>query len=114
MTRTEKIVLETEKYVNSSEFKRRFPESGEDVKVMAFRDRNDLKLTVAMAFVDRFISSEEDYFEKKEKILEDINKYVAVNTDFEPIVLTGANEGALHVVAEMVEVLGQPETSKNQ
>lgn len=82
-TRTEKIVLQTEKYLNSPEFKKRFPESGEDVKVMAFRDRNDLKLTVAMAFVDRFISSEEDYFDKKEKILEEINKYVAVNTNFD-------------------------------
>lgn len=83
MTRTEKTVLETERYVNSSDFKRHFPESGEDVKVMGFRNRNDLKLTVAMAFVDRYISSEEDYFEKKEKILEEINRYVAVNTDFD-------------------------------
>jgi S-adenosylmethionine synthetase len=83
MTRTEKIVLETERYVNSSDFKRRFSESGEDVKVMGFRNRNDLKLTVAMAFVDRYISSEEDYFEKKEKMLEEINRYVAVNTDFD-------------------------------
>ncbi len=83
MTRTEKTVLETERYVNSSDFKRRFPESGEDVKVMGFRNRNDLKLTVAMAFVDRYISSEEDYFEKKEKILEEINRYVAVNTEFD-------------------------------
>jgi S-adenosylmethionine synthetase len=50
---------------------------------MAFRDRNDLKLTVAMAFVDKYISSEEDYFDKKEKILEEINRYVAVSTDFD-------------------------------
>lgn len=83
MTRTEKIVLQTERYVNSPEFKKRFPESGEDVKVMAFRDKNDLKLTVAMAFVDKYISSEADYFEKKEKILEDINRYLAVNTNFD-------------------------------
>lgn len=83
MTRTEKIVFEMERHVNSNEFKRRFPESGEDVKVMAFRNHNDLKLTVAMAFVDRFICSEEDYFEKKAKILEEINKFAAVNTDFD-------------------------------
>jgi S-adenosylmethionine synthetase len=83
MTRTEKIVLQTERYVNSPEFKKRFPESGEDVKVMAFRDKNDLRLTVAMAFVDKYISSEADYFEKKEKILQDINRYIAVNTNFD-------------------------------
>jgi S-adenosylmethionine synthetase len=83
MTRTEKIVLETERYINSEKFKKRFPESGEDVKVMAFRDRNDLKLTIAMAFVDRYIGNEEDYFEKKEKIIEEVNKHVAVNTNFD-------------------------------
>jgi SOS-response transcriptional repressor LexA len=29
-----------------------------------------------------------------------------VNPDFEPIILTGADEGQLQVVAELVEVLG--------
>jgi len=85
VTRTEKIVLETERHVNSKEFKQRFPESGEDVKVMGFRNNNDLKLTVAMAFVDRYIGSETDYFDKKAKILEEINRYVAVNTDFDVV-----------------------------
>jgi S-adenosylmethionine synthetase len=85
MTRTEKIVLETERYLNSEQFKQRFPESGEDVKVMAFRDRNDLKLTVAMAFVDRYISSEEDYFEKKERIADEIIKHVAANENFDSV-----------------------------
>jgi S-adenosylmethionine synthetase len=83
MTRTERIVLQTENYLNSEQFKKRFPESGEDVKIMAFRNGNDLKLTVAMAFVDRYVNSEEDYFEKKSKILEEINRYVVVNTDFD-------------------------------
>ena len=83
MTRTERVVRQTEQYMNSEQFKKRFPESGEDIKVMAFRNGNDLNLTVAMAFVDKFISSEEDYFEKKAKILEEISGYVAVNTDFD-------------------------------
>jgi len=83
MTRTEKIVLNTEQYLNSKAFKQRFPESGEDIKVMGFRTNNKLNLTVAMAFVDKFINSEEDYFENKEKILEEINKYVRANTAFE-------------------------------
>ncbi len=85
MTRTEKIVLGTEQYLNSKEFKQRFPESGEDIKVMGFRTNNSLNLTVSMAFVDRFVNSEEDYFEKKTKILEEINKYVSANTNFENI-----------------------------
>lgn len=85
MTRTERIVLGTEKYLNSKEFKRRFPESGEDIKIMGFRNSNDLYLTVAIAFVDRYVNSEEDYFEKKAKIQEEIHKFAAVNTDFESV-----------------------------
>jgi len=85
MTRTEKIVLKTEQFLNSKEFKHRFPESGEDIKVMGFRTNNDLHLTISMAFVDRFISSENEYFEKKAKILEEISKFVKANTDFDSV-----------------------------
>ncbi len=85
MTRTEKTVLQTEKFLNSREFKSRFPESGEDIKVMGFRNNNNLHLTIAMAFVDRFINSEEDYFEKKTKILEEIERFVESNTNFSSI-----------------------------
>ncbi|MBX5327761.1 MAG: methionine adenosyltransferase [Candidatus Bathyarchaeota archaeon] len=87
MTKTEKIVKKTEQFLNSKEFKQRFPESGEDIKVMGFRNNNHLKLTVAMAFVDRFINSEEDYFEKKTKILEETRKFVTANTDFDDITI---------------------------
>jgi S-adenosylmethionine synthetase len=85
MTRTERTVLQTEKYLNSKGFKERFPESGEDIKVMGFRNNNDLRLTVAMAFVDRYIVDEGDYFEKKSKIVDEIHRFAAVNTDFESV-----------------------------
>ncbi|MGB9853565.1 MAG: methionine adenosyltransferase [Candidatus Bathyarchaeales archaeon] len=85
MTRTEKTVLKTEQFLNSKEFKQKFPESGEDIKVMGFRTNNDLNLTISMAFVDRYINSEEDYFEKKAKILEEINNFVRGNTNFDGI-----------------------------
>ena len=85
MTRTEQIVLKTEKFVNSRDFKKRFPESGEDVKVMAFRKNNDLRLTMSMALVDRFVENESDYFKKKEGLSEEISRFVKENTDFEKI-----------------------------
>ena len=85
MTRTEKIVLKAEQFLNSKEFKQKFPESGEDIKVMGSRNNNDLNLTISMAFVDRYISDEEDYFEKKAEILEEIDKFVHANTDFENV-----------------------------
>jgi S-adenosylmethionine synthetase len=85
MTRTEKIVLNTEQFLNTKEFKQKFPESGEDIKVMGSRINNNLNLTISMAFVDRFVCSEEDYFEKKAKILEEINRFVSASTNFESV-----------------------------
>jgi len=87
MTRTEQIVLGTEKYVNSREFKKRFPESGEDVKVMAFRKNDDLRLTISMALVDRYVKNENDYFKKKAAIQEDISSFVREKTDFEKAII---------------------------
>ena len=85
MTTTEKVVRKTEEFLNSTEFKQRFPESGEDIKVMGYRNNNHLHLTVSMAFVDRYVSSEEDYFDKKAKILEESKKFAKANTDFDEI-----------------------------
>jgi S-adenosylmethionine synthetase len=85
MTETEKIVLETERYLNSREFKKEFPMSGEDIKVMGYRKNSDLTLTIAMAFVDRFIESEEMYFKKKREILEATKQFVSKKTDFKNI-----------------------------
>jgi S-adenosylmethionine synthetase len=87
LTRTEKIVLSLEKYLNSPEFKRNFPETGEDVKVMGLRKNNHLHLTVSMAFVDRYISSETDYFRKKEEVYQEILGFVKENTNFEDVTL---------------------------
>jgi len=85
MTKTENIVLKTERYVNSRDFKKKFPESGEDVKVMGLRKNNRLHLTVSMALVDRFVESERGYFRKKAEIREEIKGFVKANADFEEI-----------------------------
>jgi S-adenosylmethionine synthetase len=69
MTRTEKIVLKTEQFLNSKEFKQRHPESGEDIKVMGSRNNNNLNLTISMAFVDRFITAKRNTSKKRRKSL---------------------------------------------
>jgi S-adenosylmethionine synthetase len=51
-----------------------FPEIGEDIKVMAYRQGRHLTLTIAIAFVDRFISHETDYFERKEAIRDELRR----------------------------------------
>ena len=85
LTKTEKVVLETEKYLNSKEFKAEHPESGEDIKVMGLRKGDELDLIISMAFVDRFIASEKEYFDKKVKILEEIDPFVKDRSDFHNI-----------------------------
>lgn len=85
MTGTEKIVRKTEQFLNSTEFKQRFPESGEDIKVMGYRNNSQLNLTISMAFVDRFVDDEEDYFNKKAKIHEEVEDFVRKNVRFDHI-----------------------------
>jgi S-adenosylmethionine synthetase len=67
---TEQVVLELETYLNSPVFKGKFPESGEDVKVMGLRRQRNLDLTVAMPLLAAYITSEQAYFERKAEILE--------------------------------------------
>ncbi|MBE0521118.1 MAG: methionine adenosyltransferase [Candidatus Methanoperedenaceae archaeon] len=86
MTPTETIVLETEMYLNSREFKKSFPESGEDIKVMGLRKVDELHLTVADPLVDMFIDSENHYFRKKDELLEEIKTFVEENTELVPSV----------------------------
>ncbi|MCD6414730.1 MAG: methionine adenosyltransferase [Candidatus Diapherotrites archaeon] len=79
LTPTERVALETEKFINSKKFKEEFPEAGEDVKVMAMRQNNDLLVTIALAFVDRFVKDEADYFRKKSEITERVMEFVKEN-----------------------------------
>jgi S-adenosylmethionine synthetase len=85
LSRMERLVLEVEKMLNSREFKRSFPEVGEDIKVMGYRVKNSVNLTIAVAFVDRYIGSEEEYFKRKEEVLEAVNSYLKNFPEFESI-----------------------------
>lgn len=76
MSRTERLVLELERFMNSRDFKSEFPETGEDVKIMAVRRKDEIFLTIAVAFVDRFIESEREYFERKEEVAEEIENFL--------------------------------------
>ena len=76
MSHLEELVLKLERYLNSKESKKTFPFSGEDIKVMGLRKGSSITVTVAMAFVDRFVNSESDYFRKKKEISEYIETYL--------------------------------------
>ncbi len=76
LTETKRLVLAAERYLNSPGFKQRFPEVGEDVKVMASRRDRSLSLTVAAAFVDRLIPDERTYFERKAAVRDELEQYL--------------------------------------
>ena len=76
LTETERLVLAAEHYLNSTGFKQRFPEVGEDIKVMAFRHDRSLSLTVAAAFVDRFIPDARTYLERKTAVCDDLKQHL--------------------------------------
>ncbi len=83
MTPTEEIVLKTENFLNSKNFKKEFPVSGEDIKVMGFRKNNDMSLMIGMACVDRHVKDENDYFRKKDEMLERAREFVEEKSDFD-------------------------------
>jgi len=84
-TKTETVILALEKHLNSKGFKDSFPESGEDIKLMGLRKGGDLDITVAMAMVDRFIDSEDDYFKKQGEIKDAIHGFVDDKFGFDKI-----------------------------
>lgn len=65
----ERSVLQVEKMLNSTDIKTRYPEIGEDIKVMGVRRDNAFDLTIACAFVDRYITSVDDYGNKKAQLI---------------------------------------------
>jgi S-adenosylmethionine synthetase len=64
----ERIVLAVEGSLTAGSAHRECPELGEDVKVMAVRRGRDVDLTVACAFVDRYVSDADDYAVKKARL----------------------------------------------
>ncbi len=106
----ESIVYETEKLLNSREIKNKYPFVGEDIKVMGVRNENNYSITIAVALIDKYVSSLEDYIDKINVIKEIVNKEVvskhneeveifintADNYDDESIYLTVTGTSAEH------------------
>ncbi len=105
LTETEKIVLETERYLNSSEFKKIMPAIGEDIKVMGLRRGNQIYLTVAAAIVSSFVKDFDEYINIKEELKERVHNYVERYTEREVKIfintgddLSKRNESGLYLV----------------
>ena len=65
LTDLERVVLAVERALNSPATKQRHPGIGEDIKVMGVRRDSRIQLTIACAFVDRFVADIEDYARRR-------------------------------------------------
>ncbi|MEM0020826.1 MAG: methionine adenosyltransferase [Fervidicoccaceae archaeon] len=72
LTTLENLVLNTERYLNSKEAKRKIPELGEDIKVMGLRRKNEIDLTIAGAIISSLVKSPDEYLEVKRKVKEEV------------------------------------------
>lgn len=79
---TERAVLTIEQHLNGRDFKKHYPDTGEDIKVMGLRQGNDLTVTVAMPLIARFVGSETDYFVRKEALGREIASFIAEQKGF--------------------------------
>ncbi len=94
LTETERLTLETERFLNSAEYKKKMPSVGEDIKVMGIRDGDRILLTVAIAFVAQFVKSIDEYIAIKEKVAKDILKKASSITSKETNIVI--NNGDSH------------------
>jgi S-adenosylmethionine synthetase len=69
---TERVVFDIEQLLNSSQFKKRYPSVGEDVKVMGMRVGKKLNVTVAAAMVGGQIKNAAEY----QSIISDVRREV--------------------------------------
>jgi S-adenosylmethionine synthetase len=76
-TPLEEAVIGLEAHLNSIEFKSRHPETGEDIKIMATRHDGEVEIVCAIAMVDRYLHSIDDYLGTKGAIKEEIDLYLS-------------------------------------
>ncbi len=77
LTTTERLVYETERFINSDRFKKELPEVGEDVKVMGLREDDTIELTIAAAMVSRLIDDLDHYVSVVEELKDRVKDLVA-------------------------------------
>jgi S-adenosylmethionine synthetase len=84
-SRAEIITLKVANFLNSEKFLKKYPFFGTDIKVMTFRQKDELILTIPAAYIDRYIKNPKDYFEKKEIVKKEIERYVRKISNFKKI-----------------------------
>lgn len=93
LSQTEKLVLETELYLNSPKLKKTLPEVGEDVKVMGLRRDKRIDLTIAAAIISSLTPDADHYLSVKEEVRNRVADLATKITEYpvEVFVNTGDN-----------------------
>lgn len=68
----ERLVYETERMLNSKQYKSKNPAVGEDIKVLGIRRDREIVLTIAAAIIDSQVNNIDDYLSVKKQIKEDV------------------------------------------
>jgi S-adenosylmethionine synthetase len=80
LTETERIVLETEEYLNGL-YADENPELGPDVKIMGKREGDHIDLTVAAAMIDAYLDGMDDYRDAVASVRETVTDLAESHTD---------------------------------
>jgi len=84
LTTLEKLVYETERLLNSRQFKDKYPAVGEDVKVMGLRRGKTVALTIAAAIIDSQVRDIGEYINTKDHVKEEVlNLAAKIAPDFD-------------------------------
>ena len=65
-----------EKFLNSDEYKISHPWIGSDIKIMGFRDNNEVSITMCVPLLCTFVNNVEEYISNKKQVEADIIKYI--------------------------------------
>lgn len=102
LTETEKLVFETERLLNSSDFKKKYEFVGEDVKVMGLRIKDKIKLTVATAILAEKVASLDEYKYAKDVIKEEVLNLASKVTEKEVAVFVNTADDMTDIIGERV------------
>lgn len=82
LSETESLVLKVQKLL-FGKARKKFPAIGDDIKIMGLRNGNQITLTIAIAFVDRYVKNAEEYVTMKKRLTEFLIEEVANDSERE-------------------------------
>ncbi|MBW2981736.1 methionine adenosyltransferase [Candidatus Woesearchaeota archaeon] len=83
LSRLESVVKKVAYLLNSKLFLNKFKAVGEDIKVLGLRKENKIRLTLAIAFVDKYVRSMDQYILIKQKVLDYVKRFAGKDIEID-------------------------------